>query len=139
MISDSDKLGVDSLVCIGKLACLWTESYSLKEICVWQIISGQRFEAEEQTNQLSRDRLLTKHDQWRRLEEIAEKLGLRGGIHGFISSIKISMCNLLPLIVFFLGTWWCQLLPTGLKLLLLENMEERFVFISANCAIIFLS
>ena len=25
----------------------------------------------------------------------------------------------------------------GLKLLLLENMEKRFVFISANCAIIF--
>ena len=83
MISDGDKLGVDSLICIGKLACLWTESYSLKETCVWQIISSQRFEAEEQTNQLSRDRFLTKHDQWRRLEEITEKLGLRGGIRHF--------------------------------------------------------
>ena len=83
MISDSDKLGVDSLVCIGKLACLWTESYSLKEICVWQIIPSQRFEAEEQTNQLSKDRFLTKHDQWRRLGEITEKLGLRGGIIHF--------------------------------------------------------
>ena len=47
-ISDSDKLGIDSLICIGKLACLWTESYSLKEICVWQIISSQRFEAAEE-------------------------------------------------------------------------------------------
>ena len=83
MISDSDKLRVDSLVCIGKLARLWTESYSLKEICVWQIISGQRFEAKEQTNQLSRNRFLTKHDQWRRLEEIKKKLGLRGGIMHF--------------------------------------------------------
>ena len=83
-ISDSDKLGIDSLICIGKLACLWTESYSLKEICVWQIISSQRFEAaEEKTNQLSRDRFLTKRDQWRRLEEITEKLGLRGGIIHF--------------------------------------------------------
>ena len=38
-----DKLGVDSLGCIGKLACLCHESFSPKDICVWQIASNQRF------------------------------------------------------------------------------------------------
>ena len=42
--SASDKLAVDSLVCMVKLACLWTETlYSPKESCVWQIVANQRF------------------------------------------------------------------------------------------------
>ena len=43
--SAGDRLAVDSLVCIGKFTCncLWTESYSRKEFCVWQIVSNQRF------------------------------------------------------------------------------------------------
>ena len=36
-----DKLAVDTLFCTGKLACLWTEFYSPKEICVCQIVSNQ--------------------------------------------------------------------------------------------------
>ena len=41
--SANDNLGVDALGCIGKLACLWHESFPPKDICVWQIASNQRF------------------------------------------------------------------------------------------------
>lgn len=27
----------------------------------------------------------------------------------------------------FIGAWWCQHVPMDLKLLLLENMEERYI------------